>query len=166
MEKFCVEFSILPANDGKANIFCLTSIATCNDKVYAIQEEYQSVVYHKELIKTPTITKVKNSLKKRYQVRRVWITMTEELKKVYLDEDDNLLFENQYLEEIKKEQTAAVQNTEAGVLEKLLEKLVQNTQDTKQLNLKHIAERFVIEKFTSKNMNANQQIDIFEKECI
>lgn len=90
--------------------------------------------------------------------------MTEELRKVYLDEDDNLLFENQYLEEIKKEQSK--QNREAGVLEKLLEKLVQNTQDTKQVNLKNIAERFVIEKFTSKNLNANQWIDIFEKECI
>lgn len=48
---------------------------------------------------------------------------------------------------------------------KLLEKLVLNTQVTREQNLKNISEKFVIEKFTSRNSNANQWIDFFEKEC-
>lgn len=166
MEKLRFEFTILPGSDGKSNICCLTSIATRENKVYVIPEEFQHVTHHKELVKTATFIKVKNSLKKRYQTRRVWITITEELKKIYLDEDDNLQFENQYLEEMEQVQSAATQSRDTGVLEKIFEKLVQDTHESKQQNLKHIAEKFVIEKFTSKNSNANQWIDTFEKECL
>lgn len=121
---------------------------------------------HKEIIKTTVYEKVKNSLKKRYQIRRVWITMTEELAKIYIDEDGNLQFGDQILEELDQEKLKAASQKEANTLEKLVEKIVENTQRDKQQNLKHIAERFVIEKFTSRNSNANQWIDIFQKECI
>lgn len=166
MEKLKFVFSILPSSDGKSNVYGVTSISTSEDKIYAIPEERQGISHHKELMKTAAFNKVKNSIKKRYQTRKVWITMTEELRPIYLDEEDNLQFEDQYLEEIEQEQTATAQNRETGVFEKMFEKLLQNTQDSKQQNLKHIAEKFIIEKFTTKNMNANQWIDTFEKECL
>lgn len=50
-------------------------------------------------------------------------------------------------------------------MEKLLTKLFGNTQDSKKKNLKYIAEKFMLEKFTSKNSNPSQWIDIFEREC-
>ncbi|KAF9424733.1 hypothetical protein HW555_000034 [Spodoptera exigua] len=164
MEKLCFEFTVLPASDGKSSICCLTSIATIGGKVYALPEELQSVSHHKELIKTTVFNKVKNSLKKRYQTRRVWISMNGDLKKTYLDEDENLQFEDQYLEEVQVK-TAVAQDTQTGVFEKLFEQLVQNTQESTQQNLKQITEKFLIEKFTSKNPNANRWIDTFEKEC-
>ncbi|KAK2575227.1 hypothetical protein KPH14_012692 [Odynerus spinipes] len=34
-----------------------------------------------------------------------------------------------------------------------------------QLNLKNVAERFMVEKFTSRHANARQWMEIFEKEC-
>lgn len=82
-----------------------------------------------------------------------------------MDEDGNLQFGDQFLEEICQEKVAAL-TSDTGTLEKLFEKLVENTQVSKTQSLKHVAEKFVIEKFTSKNSNANQWIDIFEKECI
>lgn len=166
MEKLRFEFSLLPSSDGKSNIFSITSIATNDNKMYAVPEELQPVSFHEDIAKTAAYRKVKNSIKKRYQSRKIWITMTEELGKTYIDEDGNLQFGDQFLEEINQENFATVQKTETDTFEKLFEKLVENTQASKQQNLKNIAERFVIEKFTSKNSNANQWIDIFEKECM
>lgn len=165
MEKLRFEFTLLPGSDGKSNICCITSITTVDNKVYAIPEELQLASLHKEIIKSTAYIKVKNSLKKRYQTRRVWITMTKELEKTYIDEDGNLQFGDQFLEEINQEKLP-VHQTETSTLEKLFEKLVETTQSNKNQSLKHIAEKFVIEKFTSKNSNANQWIDLFEKECI
>ncbi|XP_050666399.1 uncharacterized protein LOC126966416 [Leptidea sinapis] len=91
--------------------------------------------------------------------------MTKELEKTYIDEDGNLQFGDLYLEEISQE-TLATQKTETGTLEKLFEKLVESTQASKNQSLKHIAEKFVIDKFTSKHSNANQWIELFEKECM
>ncbi|GLV61224.1 hypothetical protein CBL_21053, partial [Carabus blaptoides fortunei] len=165
MEKLRFEFTLLPANDGKSNVYSITSIATTDNKIYAIPEELQPAGYHKEIIKTAAYNKIKNSLKKRYQIRRIWITMTDELEKTYIDEDGNLQFEDQFLEEIDKEQLPAAHPKETSTWEKILEKLMENTQANGQQSLKHVAEKFVIEKFTSKNSNAKQWIDIFEKEC-
>lgn len=64
MEKLRFEFTLLPANDGKSNIYAITSIATKDDKVYAIPEELQAAGHHKEIMKTANYNKIKNSLKK------------------------------------------------------------------------------------------------------
>lgn len=166
MEKLRFEFTVLPGSDGKSNILAITSITTSDEKVYFIPETLQAAGHHKEIIKTSAYNKVKNSLVKRYQIRRVWITLTEELKKIYMDEDGNLQFGDQFLEEMIAEQPTAVSEKGKDTLERLFEKFLENTQEPKQQNLKYVAEKFVIEKFTSKNPNAKQWIDIFEKECI
>ncbi|XP_049868057.1 uncharacterized protein LOC126373991 [Pectinophora gossypiella] len=166
MEKLRFEFTLLPSEDRKSNILCITSITTSENKIYAIPLELQAAAYHKEITKTTAYAKIKNSLAKRHQIRRVWITMTEELSKIYMDEDGNLQFGNQYLEELDHQEKIAVSHQEGtSTLEKLLEKFMEKTQESKHQSLKHIAEKFVIEKFTSKNSNANLWIDTFEKEC-
>ncbi|CAB3244666.1 unnamed protein product [Arctia plantaginis] len=164
MEKYQFEFKLLPGSDGKSNIFSITSITTEDNKVFAIPEELQAVGHHKEIIKTFIYAKVKNSLKKRYQTRKVWITMTEELTNIYNDGDGNLQFGDQYLEELVEGNSA--QKTETNTLEQLFEKFVEITQENKQQSLKQIADKFIIEKFTSKNSNAKLWIDMFEKECL
>lgn len=97
MEQLRFEFAILPLSDGKSNALCVTSITTKDEKLFAIPEELQPASFHKELVKTAAYMKVKNSLKKRNQTRKVWIKMTNELSEVYIDED-NLQFGEQYLE--------------------------------------------------------------------
>jgi len=62
----------LLASDGKSNNYVITSIVTKDNKVYAIPEELQTASYHKEILKTATYNnKIRNSLKKRYQIRKV-----------------------------------------------------------------------------------------------
>ncbi|KAG7296862.1 hypothetical protein JYU34_019721, partial [Plutella xylostella] len=157
MEKLKFEFTILPGGtDEKSNICCVTSISTENNDTYKMPDEYQSVSFHKELQKSCVFTKIKNTLTKRHQTRRVWITMTNELEKIYRDEEGNFQFEGKILEEINKEEYKHEQNT--------TDKFENKTKENKP-NLKNIAERFILEKFTSKNTNANYWIEIFEKEC-
>lgn len=165
-KKLRFEFTILPSKDNKSNLLCISSIATSDNKIYTLPEELQSVSYHKEILKSAALVKVKNSIKKRHQTRRIWITMTEELKKTYIDEDGNMQFENQYLEEVMMENTESIKQTETSTLEKLFDKIMEKTQPIKQQNLKNIADKFVLEKFTSKNTNATQWIEMFERECM
>lgn len=165
MEQLRFEFALLPTSDGKSNICGVTSITTKEQKVFAIPEELQSVGLHKELIKTSAYNKVKNSLKKRHQTRRVWIKMSDELSKIYVDEEGNLQFGEEYLEEIEQKVTSGGQVADTQSLEKIFSKLIESTQEIKKQNLKYIAEKFVIDKFTSKNPNASQWIEMFEKEC-
>lgn len=166
MEKLRFEFTVSPGSDGKSNVLTITSVTTSDEKVYAIPETLQAAGHHREIIKTSAYSKVKNSLTKRYQTRRVWISLTEEMKQIYFDEDGNLQFGDQFLEEINLEKATAVSGKGIDSFEKLFGKLLENTQELKQQNLKYIAEKFVIEKFTSKSPNAKLWIDIFEKECL
>lgn len=160
MEKLQFEFTLLPGGDGRSNIISITKIVTSDEKVFTIPEILQSASHHEEIMKSGVFGKIKNSLKKRYQVRRIWVTMTEELKKTYVDEDGNLQFGEQYLEELDEKSLQVHQKEDA--LGKLIEKLMED----KQQSLKNIAEKFVIEKFCTKNTNASQWIEVFEKECL
>lgn len=168
MEKLRFEFILLPSNDGKSNIYAINSITTMENKTFAIPEELRSASYHTGIIKTNTFAKVKKSLVKRYQIRRVWITLTEELKNIYIDEDGNVQFNDQFLEELSQEELIPIQKKEeTHTLEKLLTKLIKSSApENRPQNLKNIAERFVLEKFTNRNMNANKWINTFERECI
>lgn len=83
--------------------------------------------------------------------------MTPELSKIYIDEDENIQFGDQFLAEmdLTQQQTIA-QTTEASTLKKILEKLLENSQTNAQQSLKQLTEKFIIDNFSSRNPNANQ----------
>lgn len=89
---------------------------------------------HEELTKTDVYKRVKKSFTQRGQNRTMWITLTEEMDHTYFDEEGNIMFNDLYLEQIIK--TEVIESTQKKEC---------------QLNLKHIAEKFMIEKFTSKH---------------
>lgn len=161
MTKLLFEVMIKSGLDGKTNIFCITSITTENEISYEFPSELQPVELHKEFVKTEIFTKVKNSLKKRHQKRNVWVNLTPELKKTYIDESGNMCFQD-YLLEAKEKQLSEPKNSEAltEILKQLLVKKEQNIP-----NLKKLSEKFTIEKYTSKNPNAKQWLELFEQEC-
>lgn len=169
MEKLQFEFTVLPSTDGKTNVWSITTITTEDNKTYGIPQDLQPAALHTELIKHPAFNKVKNSIRKRYQYRKVWITLTHELKSTYID-DGNLQFCDQYLELLDQDAkiTAAAATPEnTNTLHRILEKLIEReTQVSGKQNIKKIADKFILEKFTSKNNNANQWIEFFEKECV
>lgn len=162
MDRLQFEFTMIASNDGKSNVLAITSISTEEGKCYVLPEELKPVSHHTYIVKTNTFIKVKNSIKKRHQSRKVWIKLDENLKKTYVDEEGNMQFLDQYLEEMSTKQTGDKDDSLQQILEQLIET---TTKKESQHNLKHISEKFIIEKFTSKNPNAMQWIEIFEKEC-
>ncbi|XP_044745287.1 uncharacterized protein LOC123307135 [Coccinella septempunctata] len=168
MDKLRFDFTVKPTADGKSNIICVTSIATTDGEVFELPDEYQPVNLHQQLINTPNYVKVKKSLTKRYQKSRIWIKLTEDISKTYLDEEKNVQFDDIYLEEIKAETNTdkSIPTGSEKILENFVEKLInyKPTQFQSQ-NLGQVANDFMIEKFTGRNLNANQWIENFNKEC-
>ena len=124
MVKLQFKFAVIAGSDGKTYVIAITSITSEEGKCFAIPEDVRTINNHKELIKTPNFAKVKNSLKRRHQARKVWIEVEGALKDTNIDEDENIQFMDQYLEEIVKEQE--VENKDD--LKKILEKLVEATE--------------------------------------
>ncbi|XP_041988018.1 uncharacterized protein LOC121739592 [Aricia agestis] len=135
--------------DNKTSVIAITSITTEDSKKYVLLEADRYVSRHLALTKTEAYKRVKKSLSQRGQERTIWITCTEEMLQTYFDEDDNLMFNDLYLKEIKE--TDVVETTQKS---------------ESQLNLKNISERFMIEKFVCKFSNAKQWIETFENECV
>lgn len=153
------------AGDGKTNVITLTSIGTQENRNFIIPTEHQPMNLHTTLEKTKAYGRIKNTLKKRHQKRGIWITLTEDLRKTYLDEEENVMFDEYYLEEVERE-TIEKKDTEAteDFMTKLLEKLI-NQQNYERQNLQKISEKFILEKYLKKSTNAYQWIQDFEKEC-
>lgn len=168
MNKLRFDFTVKSTTDGKSNIICITSMATPNGQIYGIPAEYQPVNLHQVILDTPYYAKIKKTLTKRHQTRKIWITLTDQISKIYLDEDQNLLFNDYYLEEIEENPSKVelIPSSSNQTLEKLLEKLLEEKENKSETqNLGKIAKDFMIEKFTGKHSNADQWIKDFNKEC-
>lgn len=162
MDRLQFQFTMIASNDGKSNVLAITSITTEEGQCYVLPDELKPVINHTHIIKMNTFSKIKNSMKKRHQSRKIWIKLDEDQKKAYTDEEGNIQFSDQYLEEISTKQPRDNDDNLQQILEKLIES---TTKKENQHNLKNVSEKFIIEKFTSKNTNAMQWIEKFEKEC-
>lgn len=80
MDKLQFEFAVVASTDNKSNTLAITSITTEEGKCFAIPEEVRLISNHKEIMKTSNFAKVKNSLKRRHQTRKIWIKLEGELK--------------------------------------------------------------------------------------
>lgn len=76
-------------------------------------------------------------------------------------------FKNYLLEEQQNISEKTVNGISTDALEQILEKFTTKNQDKPEIHsLKHISEKLLIEKFSGKNANVLQWIDIFESECL
>lgn len=165
MDKVQFTFTMLAAEDGKSNVLCVTRITTQDDHTYRIPQKYYNALHHEELITTSVYNTIKKTNLKRDQVRKVWIRLTDQLKKAYFDSDDNVQFQNEYLEEIRDNKNVSTSVTEQPLIRLLEQLLEKNQEKSEETNVGKIAKEFTIEKFDGKNSNANQWMAEFEKEC-
>lgn len=91
--------------------------------------------------------------------------MNSELRAEYIDEGGNIQFGDMLLEERWEEPKANNSNDlSKDDLKQTLRSDPQTTTEQKR-TIKSSSERFMLEKFTDKNSNVTQWIDIFEREC-
>lgn len=154
--------AVASPKDSKTTVIAITSIITEEGERYAIPNELIYADFHDQLIDTDAFKKVKDSLGRRHDELKIWITLSKELQETYFDGEGNIEFRGKYLKQIIEENTK-----EQSDLAKILEKLVEKSEKKEEeRNLKHIVDKFVLEKFNYKTSNVNQWLDTFEKECI
>lgn len=100
MDKLQFQFVIKEASDRKTNMMCITSIGTPQGKTYEVPLDRQRLADHKGLLEIDAVKRIKNTLRLRHESRKIWISLTKELRQCYLDEEDNVLIGDYYLEEI------------------------------------------------------------------
>ncbi|XP_015171365.1 PREDICTED: uncharacterized protein LOC107063789 [Polistes dominula] len=154
--------------NSKENIYAITSIQTVNGETYAIPEEYQDAPIHTDVLQTEAFQRVISTLKFRNQSTKVLITLDENMRKTYIDDEGNMQFGDYYLEEITSKSQPKCNITDYN-LSRMWEAVSKISNEynpqRKRNNLKDVAERFLIEKFTGKNVNGIQWLNRFEKEC-
>lgn len=153
--------AVASPKDSRTTVIAVTSIVTEQGEKYAIPEELIYADFHEELRRTDAFKKVKDSLGKRHDELKIWITLSKELQEIYSDDDGNIQFGGKYLRQIFQENIKE-QSDLAKVLEKLVEK---SEKKEEERNLKHIVDKFVLEKFNYKTSNIKQWLDTYEKEC-
>lgn len=168
MDKLKFYFVVGSKSDGKTNANFLTSICTENEEVFLMPEELQWMDLHLALQATTAYARVKKTLRRGHQKASIWIPLTEELIRIYLDVGENLIFGDLLLD--KKEENlpvAATSKTSRDELTEILRKLVDGKNNNHDItNLNKISQKFLIDKFSNKNTsNANQWINEFESEC-
>lgn len=153
--------AVASEKDSKSTVLAVITITTENKEIYEIPNEWIYMDYHTGLKSTEAYKKVINTITRRHEEIDVWIKMTEDLKKFYIDEDNNMQLNGKYLKKIVQKE-----EEKFGNLEKIFEKLAEKSEKKEEdINLKHVMEKFILEKFNNKRTNAKQWVENFEKEC-
>lgn len=153
--------AVASPKNSKTTVVAITSIATEEGEKYAIPDELIYIDFHEKIKRTDVFKKVRDSLGKRQDVLKIWITLSRELQNTYLDDEGNIQFGGKYLKQISQENIK-----EHSDLAKILEKLVEKSEKKEgEKNLKHLADKFALEKFNYRISNVRQWLDTFEKEC-
>lgn len=161
MTKLKFQFEVVASEDPKTNIIIISSITTENNQQFQIPQSLNALKHHARLTALPEFKKVTTTLKKRGQSRSVWFNLSNGIENDYIDESGNIAMGMYLLEEV---QIPKLDENSIKILEQLAEQKKENTAG-KNPNLHKIFEKFVIEKFTGKNLSANQWLTTYENEC-
>uniref|UniRef100_A0ABD2WYG3 Uncharacterized protein n=1 Tax=Trichogramma kaykai TaxID=54128 RepID=A0ABD2WYG3_9HYME len=148
--------------DPKSNTINITKITLENGESYSFTEANMNISHHVQLKKTKTFGLWKETIR-RHDRKSLWFMLIKELEDAYFDEAGNVLFKNTFLDKITEDQKIEGADLNLkGLLEQLTisEKKKSNSKD-----LKDIAEKVLLEKFTSRTLNVKQWMETFEKEC-
>lgn len=141
--------------DAKTTIVkVLTIQLEGEDTAFQFPKEYQSKEGHPDLFGTSVVKNVVKSMKTRGKFRNIWITLTNELKDHYLDEEGNVCFDGTYLDEA---QTLVTHNP---VLPK-----PSQSEPVENKSLHSVVKDMILDKFSGKNQNARVFLNLFVQEC-
>ena len=141
------------AVDSKTTVVKVKAIQLVDQpEIFQFPNDQQMSAQHPQLFENAVAKGVVKSLKTRNKFRKVVVTLAENgLKKVYLDEEGNVVFNGYYLEAIQTySSTPQIPDTEIP-------------SQIKQIH--SISKNMILEKFNGKNSNAELWLKIFVAEC-
>ncbi|KAL7293146.1 hypothetical protein TKK_0013299 [Trichogramma kaykai] len=138
------------ATDPKTTTVKVKTIqAVGQTEIYKFPQNLQMGDKHPRLFEHSIVKGVVKSLKTRNKFRNVTLTLSKELHDEYMDEENNFVFQEYYLEE---SQGDVVEIAQAG-------------KETQGKAIHSIAKDMILEKFNGKNCNAEAWIKLFVLEC-
>jgi hypothetical protein len=135
---------------------------------FSLPPEHQDLKQHTKLLSMGSMKNAIKSIQPIGGYRKIAVTIDNELKKLYYDEDGNVCYNTLPLEEIIEEVPASgVVQDETVTGDFFFQKIKQleaklNSND--ETSLYQIEKRFILEKFDRK-LNAKEWMTRFEKEC-
>lgn len=117
-------------------------------EIFAFPKDKQTNIHHVQLFNNDIVKGVVKSLKSRNKYRKVVVSLNEELQSIYLDSEENMIFNDEYLDE---------------VCETIPSSQSQNIPAEKSIRSK--AKDIVLEKFDGENFNANSWLNQYLQEC-
>ena len=138
--------------DPKTSVYLVTSIRLPDrDEIFMFSAASSPLSLHKELSALPAVKKATKSIQVRGQYRRVNVSLRDSLRNVYLDEDENVIFGEEFLEE--------------GSVQADGEPITCSINEPKKKSMQSITKDMICSKFTGKDLDANVWLRSFDKEC-
>lgn len=148
--RFCF---VAEAADARSTVAVVRTIQLEDDvTIYEFPQNYRKKEQHGELYNTTVVKGVVKSLNARGKYRNVWITLTDELKGHYLDEEGNVCYDGMYLDECR------AYNDPNPIPTQLQENASHDKLSSRVKNM-------ILDKFSGKNQNAKMFMDLFVDEC-
>lgn len=141
--------------DAKTTIVkVLTIQLEGEDTIFQFPKEYQRKEDHPKLFDTSVVKNVVKSMKTRGKFRNIWVSLTNELKDQYLDEEGNVCFGGTYLDEA---QTSVNPNPALPKISQL--------EPVENKSIHSVVKDMILDKFSGKNQNAKVFLNLFVQEC-
>ncbi|CAB3234337.1 unnamed protein product [Arctia plantaginis] len=132
--------------DAKTTIVkVLTIQLEGEDTIFQFPKEYQRKEDHPKLFDTSVVKNVVKSMKTRGKFRNIWVSLADELKDQYLDEEGNVCFDGIYLDEAPVNPNPA------------LPKFSQS-EPVENKSIHSVVKDMILDKFSGKNQNAKDDI--------
>lgn len=128
------------------------------------------IVTHEKLFENTTVKNAANSITPLNGYRNIKIKLTDEIKELYTDQDDNVRFGESYWEEINELDTTNQSNqnlnfsTNETIFLQHLKDAAATKSELEQSKLFNVEKKFTLEKFNG-TQNSKEWIVKFEKEC-
>lgn len=169
----------LKRDDEDSDVY-LDALSTDKKIWYRLPTESSKLDLHTELLRLKTFTNQVNACKR---IRHGAVALSDNLKRVYMDDGENLKFADEALDEEESGTvTVAASTSETDIQsskkvttnqadEHLLKRIadlelrnLQLSQDKDQIRLKDVEKALTIEKFNGKQ-NTTEWLERFEREC-
>lgn len=119
-------------------------------ETYYFPPEAQLITLHEALLKVPTVARNIAAMNKRGQFRNLTIKLSDELKKIYVDEEGNVQFKEYFLQ---AEEQSIIQEQHA------------ETETDHRKTLQSVTKDMVLAKYVNRNQNAEVWLRTFNREC-
>jgi hypothetical protein len=161
-----VKFTIYTVADNKdakttlTHLYSIEVLSGPNAGIYGFAPEHRALSNHGALCQLPVIAGIIRAMKSRGQIRRGLLKLPTEVRKLYFDENDNVIFKDDYLEEVQQLEKPRTSQTVTSSVS-----TVPVTVAPPKKPLQSIMKDAVIGKFNEEKSNATIWLESFEKEC-